>query len=53
MKSRKITDINLKAASIRHTEDVEQAALAGADIATIPFKGIKDMYAHELTKHGL
>lgn len=41
------------AASIRHTEHVEQAALAGADIATIPYKVIKDMYLHELTKRGL
>ena len=40
------------AASIRHTEHVEQAALAGADIATIPFKVIKDMYKHALTERG-
>ena len=41
------------AASIRHTTHVEQAALAGADIATIPFKVIKQMYCHELTSRGL
>ena len=41
------------AASIRHTAHVEQAALAGADIATIPFKVIKQMYCHELTENGL
>ena len=41
------------AASIRHTKHVEQAALAGADIATIPYKVIKEMYFHELTKRGL
>lgn len=41
------------AASIRHTTHVEQAALAGADIATIPFKVIKQMYDHELTTAGL
>lgn len=41
------------AASIRHSKHVEQAALAGADIATIPFKVIKEMYEHALTKKGL
>lgn len=41
------------AASIRNTEHVEQAALAGADIATIPTKVIKEMYKHELTTRGL
>lgn len=41
------------AASIRHTEHVEQAALAGADIATIPYKVILDMYSHTLTQKGL
>ncbi|MDD6302679.1 MAG: transaldolase family protein [Bacillales bacterium] len=41
------------AASIRNKGHVEQAALAGADIATIPFKVIKQMYEHELTTRGL
>jgi len=41
------------AASVRHVEHVEQAALAGADIATIPYKVIKEMYIHELTTRGL
>lgn len=41
------------AASIRHTEHVEQAALAGAHIATIPFKVLNDMVKHELTDKGL
>ena len=41
------------AASIRHVNHVEQACLAGADIATIPFKVIKQMYEHELTTRGL
>lgn len=41
------------AASIRNTTHVEQAALAGADIATIPYKVIKEMYIHPLTTAGL
>ena len=41
------------AASIRHITHVEQAALAGADVATIPYKVIKQMYCHELTDSGL
>ena len=41
------------AASIRHVNHVEQACLAGADIATIPFKVIKQLYEHELTTRGL
>lgn len=41
------------AASIRGIKHVEQAALAGADIATIPFKVIKQMYEHPLTENGL
>jgi len=41
------------AASIRNTTHVEQAALAGADIATIPYKVILEMYEHDLTANGL
>ncbi len=41
------------AASIRNSTHVEQAALAGADIATIPYKVIKEMYIHPLTTAGL
>lgn len=41
------------AASIRNPGHVEKAALAGADIATIPFKVIKEMYIHPLTTAGL
>ena len=41
------------AASIRHTGHIEQAALAGADIATIPFKVLQEMTQHELTDKGL
>lgn len=41
------------AASIRHTTHVEQAIVAGSDIATIPFKILKEMFNHPLTTKGL
>lgn len=41
------------AASIRHPLHVTQSAQAGADIATIPFKVIKQMYGHPLTEKGM
>lgn len=40
-------------ASIRHPLHVLEAALAGADIATIPYKVIKQMFTHPLTDIGL
>ncbi|MCA9799053.1 MAG: fructose-6-phosphate aldolase [Cyanobacteria bacterium HKST-UBA04] len=41
------------AASIRHPLHVTQSAAAGAHIATIPFKVIKQMYDHPLTEKGV
>ena len=41
------------AASIRHLDHVDQAMKAGADIATIPYKVLKEMVKHELTTKGL
>jgi len=41
------------AASIRHPLHVLQAALIGADVATIPFKIIDQMFSHPLTDIGL
>lgn len=41
------------AASIRHPIHVLQAAMAGADVATIPFKIIDQMFRHPLTDSGL
>lgn len=41
------------AASIRHPLHVVQAAMAGADVATIPFKIIQQMFKHPLTDIGL
>ncbi|MEZ4632696.1 MAG: fructose-6-phosphate aldolase [Deinococcales bacterium] len=41
------------AASIRHPQHVTQAALAGADIATMPAKVLRMMVKHPLTDAGL
>ena len=41
------------AASLRHPMHVTQAALAGADIATMPFKVLEQMYKHPLTDIGI
>ncbi len=41
------------AASIRNTEQVTQCALAGAHIATIPYKVLCDMAKHPLTDAGI
>lgn len=41
------------AASIRNTTHVTECALAGADIATIPYKVIEQMIKHPLTDQGI
>ncbi|MBX3292567.1 MAG: fructose-6-phosphate aldolase [Acidobacteria bacterium] len=41
------------AASIRHPMHIVDCALAGADVATIPFKVIKKLVSHPLTDKGL
>lgn len=41
------------AASIRHPAHVLEAALAGADVATMPYKVIKQLFKHPLTDSGL
>lgn len=41
------------AASIRGPQDATRAALAGADIATIPYKVILQMIKHPLTDNGI
>ena len=41
------------AASIRGPQDATRAALAGADIATIPYKVIVQMLRHPLTDSGI
>lgn len=46
-------ETKILAASIRHSQHVKEAALLGADTATIPFKVIEGLFAHPLTKSGL
>jgi transaldolase len=43
----------LLAASIRHPKHMVECALAGADVATVPFSVIKQMMQHPLTDLGL
>lgn len=40
-------------ASIRNVDHVKRAAIYGADIATIPFKVLQDLFRHELTDIGI
>ena len=46
-------DTEVIAASIRHPEHVPAVALAGAHIATMPFKVMKQMFKHPLTDLGI
>lgn len=46
-------DTEVIVASIRHPLHVLQAALSGADIATIPFKVLMQLFRHPLTDIGL
>ena len=48
-------DINCQiiAASVRNPIHVTDCALAGADIATVPYKVIEQMTKHPLTDHGI
>lgn len=41
------------AASVRHPIHVTESAIAGADIATMPFKVLQMMFSHPLTEKGL
>jgi transaldolase len=41
------------AASIRHTGHVLNAARLGADIATVPFSVLGQMFKHPLTDQGI
>jgi transaldolase len=45
-------DTEVLAASIRHPIHVKQSALAGADIATMPYKVFKQLVSHPLTDAG-
>ena len=44
---------NILAASIRNVSQVGQAALAGADIVTLPPSIFEEMYKHDLTDQGI
>ena len=46
-------DTKILVASVRNPLHVKQAALIGADIATIPFKVLEQLYKHPLTDAGL
>ena len=46
-------DSEVLAASIRNPLHVTQAALAGAHIATLPFKVLQQMVNHPLTDKGI
>jgi transaldolase len=43
----------LLAASLRHADHFKQSALIGADVATIPFKVLQQLFKHALTDNGL
>jgi transaldolase len=46
-------DTKVLVASIRHPEHVLRAALLGADVGTMPFKVLQQLYKHPLTDLGL
>lgn len=46
-------DTDILAASIRHPTHVKRAALAGADVATMPFETLLSLLDHPLTDRGL
>ena len=46
-------DTEIIAASVRHPIHVTDCALAGADIATVPYKVIEQMTKHPLTDAGI
>lgn len=46
-------DTQIIAASVRHTIHVTECAIAGADIATVPYSVIEQMTKHPLTDQGI
>lgn len=40
-------------ASVRHPQHVVEAALSGADVATVPFKVLEQLFYHPLTEIGI
>lgn len=49
----RVISTKIIAASIRHLDHVKSAALLNCDIATIPYKVLKDMIKHPLTDKGI
>ncbi|MNK65094.1 Transaldolase [compost metagenome] len=46
-------DTQILVASVRHPMHVTEAAKLGADVATMPFKIMKQLYHHPLTDVGI
>ena len=46
-------DTNILTASVRHARHVTDAARIGSDVATVPYKILKQMFAHPLTSSGI
>ena len=46
-------DTKILAASIRNTQHLREAALLGADVATSPYKVLRQAFQHPLTDIGL
>ena len=46
-------DTEIICASVRHPVHVTECALAGADIATVPYKVLEQMLHHPLTDAGI
>lgn len=46
-------DTEVLVASVRHPIHIVQAAMMGADVATLPFKVLEQLYKHPLTDVGL
>lgn len=46
-------DTEVLVASVRNPMHLVEAALAGADVATVPYKILKQLVQHPLTDHGL
>lgn len=47
------TETQVLAASVRHSRHVSEAALAGADVATVPFGVLEKLFRHPLTDRGV
>lgn len=46
-------ETKILAASIRHVDHVKSSALYGADVGTIPYKVLNQLFDHPLTKSGI